>query len=156
MGSSNLQIKYDNFDHSSEILMSSFKSSSPGALMGSSLFSRSVSSKKKAETPMRLIHASKPPAATKILSGKKAVGSGSKKSHATSSSKPSRSLDSGNSKIQESIMSISNLQIKFYNFDYSSETLLSSFKLSSQGAPSSMTKQAAPSCLLLQYKWQVL
>jgi hypothetical protein len=105
---------------------------------------------------MRLIHASKPPASTKILSGKKAVGSGSKISHATSSSKPSRSLDSGNSKIQESIMSISNLQINFYNFDYSSETLLSSFKLSSQGAPSSMTKQAAPSCLLLQYKWQVL
>ncbi|WJX86104.1 ubiquitin-conjugating enzyme, variant 2 [Trifolium repens] len=127
-----------------------------GALMGSSLFSRSVSSKTKAETPMRLIHASKPPASTKILSGKKAVGSGSKKSYATSSSKPSQSLYSGNSKIQESIISISNLQINFYNFDYSSETLLSSFKLSSQGAPSSMTKQAAPSCLLLQYKWQVL
>jgi hypothetical protein len=60
---------------------------------------------------MRLIHASKPPASTKILSGKKAVDSGSKKSHATSSSKPSQSLYSGNSKIQESIMSISNLQI---------------------------------------------
>ncbi|GAU37309.1 hypothetical protein TSUD_354660 [Trifolium subterraneum] len=37
MDSPNLQIK--NFDHSSEILMSSFKSSSPSSLMGSSLFS---------------------------------------------------------------------------------------------------------------------
>jgi hypothetical protein len=98
MRSSSFQIKFDNFDHTSETLLPSFKL---GALMGSSLFSHSVSSKKKADTPMRLLTASKPSAATKTVSGKKAVGSGgSKNSRATSSSKPSQSLDSGKSKIQ--------------------------------------------------------
>jgi hypothetical protein len=98
MRSSSFQIKFDNFDHTSETLLPSFKL---GAHMGSSLFSHSVSSKKKADAPMRLLTASKPSAATKTVSGKKAVGSGgSKNSRATSSSKPSRSLDSGKSKIQ--------------------------------------------------------
>ncbi|MCI25436.1 hypothetical protein A2U01_0046627, partial [Trifolium medium] len=55
---------------------------------------QAVSCKKEATSSMRLLDASKPPAATKIISVKKEVGSGFKKSHATSSSKPSRSLDS--------------------------------------------------------------
>ncbi|RHN38959.1 hypothetical protein MtrunA17_Chr8g0338721 [Medicago truncatula] len=129
MCSSSLQIKFDNFDHSSEILLSSSNLSSPGALMGSSLFSQSISFKKKADT----MHASKPPASTKTVSGKKAAGSGSKNIPRTSSSKPSLSLDSGSFKIRESIIGSSTFQIKFDNFDYCSETLLCSFKLSSSG-----------------------
>jgi len=112
MCSSNLHIKFDNFYHSNETL-SSFKLSSPGApIMGSSLFSQSISFKKKADAPKRLARASKPPAATKTVSGKKAAGNSSKNSRATSSSKPSWSFDSGNSKIQESIMRSFNLQIE--------------------------------------------
>jgi hypothetical protein len=76
---------------------------------------QSVSCKKKTDVSMRFTDASKPPAATKTVSGKKAAGSGSKNSHATSSSKPSQSLDSGNPKIQESIMCSFSLQINFYN-----------------------------------------
>lgn len=80
--------------------------------MGSSLFSQSISFKKKADAPKRLVRTSKPPAARKTVSGKKAAGNGSNNSHTTTSSKPSWSFDSGNSKIQESIMRNSNLQIK--------------------------------------------
>jgi len=129
MCSSSFQIKFDNFDHSSETLFSSSKLSSSGALMGSSLFSQSVSFKKKADT----MHASKSTASTKTVRGKKAAGSGSKNIPGTSSSKPSLSLDSGSFKIQESIIGSSTFQIKFDNFDHSSETLLSSFKWSSPG-----------------------
>lgn len=121
MSSSNFQINVYNLDFSSETLLSSFKFSSTGALLGSSLFPQSVSFKKKAAT-------------TKTV-GKKAACSSSKNSHATTSSMPSQLLDSGSSMIQESIMCGSNLQVKFDNFYHSNETLLFSFKLSSTGSP---------------------
>jgi hypothetical protein len=97
MSSSNFQINVYNLDFSSETLLSSFKFSSPGALLGSSLFPQSVSFKKKAAT-------------TKTV-GNKEAGSSSKNSHATTYSMPSPLLDSGNSMIQESIMCSSNLEV---------------------------------------------
>jgi hypothetical protein len=90
MCGSNLQVKFDNFYHSDETLLFSFKLSSTGSpIMGSSLFSQSISFMKKADAPKRLVRASKPPAASKTVGGKKTADNGFKHSHATSSSKPS-------------------------------------------------------------------
>jgi hypothetical protein len=113
MCGSNLQVKFDNFYHSYETLLFSFKLSSTGSpIMGSSLFSQSISFMKKADAPKRLVRASKPPSASKTVGGKKTTDNGSKHRHATSSSKPSWSFDSDNSKIQEYIVGSSNLQIQ--------------------------------------------